>query len=559
MGVIARFRASTRAAWRAFADIFSGQIVRRSRLARFASPLSTITPQAIANALLQASSVGDLTYIGDIHDKMPATDSHLRGVRDQLRAGVAGITMGVVPIDKSAEAQKVADLVRLAEERPGINNRTFVDGVIEGRLRGAAVVEVYWEDPGVGFRFWKGFGVVPEQELRYDINSGQVLLVADPLKSFRGLPLSAFPAGKFIRIQVDEEVPDFSMRGVYRSLIADWNGRLDVKQWELTHLERYGMPIPVGKAATAEARKTLTDAAGSFGAAGMLIVDSESSVEMASQQVATSGNIVHEVYLAASAERISLALLGATQTATIAKDAGSKQSADTHAGIRRDILFAITDQIAECKRRDLWIPFVRMNLGEQYVKFTPKCVAEFDEPIDLKTTAEAWDILINRIGLPISKSYAYGQTGIEEVGPEDELLKGAPPAPAPLNPFGQPAPMPPALPAASDPLLPPPLPFMPKPKQITAATTSPVSTGPERQAVSGAQNVPVMPDGFGAEIADDLKRIVNAPKSTGALKELPARLRNAMPPTIETTDMLAAGMLEATMRALSAARKGSGA
>jgi hypothetical protein len=68
-----------------------------------------------------------------------------------------------------------------------------------------------------------------------------------------------------------------------------------------------------------------------------------------------------------------------------------------------------------------------------------------------------------------------------------------------------------------------------------------------------------MPDGFGAEIADDLKRIVNAPKSTGTLKELPARLRNAMPPTIETTDMLAAGMLEATMRALSAARKGSGA
>jgi hypothetical protein len=189
-----------------------------------------------------------------------------------------------------------------------------------------------------------------------------------------------------------------------------------------------------------------------------------------------------------------------------------------------------------------------MNLGEQAVALTPLCEAEFDEPIDLKTTAEAWAILINQVGLTIGEGHARETTGVPPLKPGEAPLRGAPPPPAPsFSPFA-PSPASP-LPAADSGPLPSPLPFAPKaPKRFSGAA-----------GLLDHSFDPDTPVGFGSEISDDLKRIAHSPKSTGALHELPAKLRNAKPPTIETTDMLAAGMLDATMRALAAGRKGRGA
>lgn len=446
--------ARVRGAWRAAVDFLSTRIIRRSPFGRYNLSLTSVSDAVVRSALTTASTTGDLTYIADIHDLMPATDPHIYGVRRQLRAGVAGINLSVVPADDSPAAQKAADLVKIAEDRPGVNNSVLVNGIIEGGLRGASLTEVYWAEPSVGTRFWTGFGAVPEQRLRYDIISGELHLVADPRKLSRGEPLSKFPEGKFVRAQVDQDVPDFSMRGSYRAILPEWFGRINVSKWEQIAIERYGMPIPVGKYATPAAHDALIETMKEFGSAGMLLIDSGSTVEWGSTSISTGGQLVHETYLEKSAERISIALLGATQTVSIAANAGSKQSADTHQGIRRDILYSILELITESKRRDLWTPFIRMNLGDAYVPFVPICVPEFDEAVDLLTTANAWDVLINKVGLKIGSSYAYQLLGIEEPEPDDVLLTGAPPPPAAASPFGGlfggGAPAPPALPAASD-------------------------------------------------------------------------------------------------------------
>lgn len=532
-----------RTAYHAVADALSGRVIRRSPFWRPSLQITNVTPELIESALRAAATVGDLTYLGDIHDMMPATDPHLYGVRRQLRAGVSGIKFGLVPVNESPEAQKVADLVRTAEERPGVNNAALTNNLIEGSLRGSSVTEVIWEEPEVGkIRYWKGFAAVPEQQLRYDAITGALCVVDDPKKLSTGTPVTDYLPGKFVRAQVDTDVPDFSMRGGYRSVINDWFGRVNVGKWEQIAIERFGMPIPVGKYATQTSHNALLKAMNEFGAAGMLLIDDKSSVEMAAQGVGTSGNLIHEVYLEKSAERISVAILGATQTATIGKDAGSQTSSNIHQGIRRDVLYSLLVLIADAKRRDLWEPFVRMNLGEAAVALTPTAEPEFDEPIDLLTTAQAWDVLINRVGLPISKAYVYEQTGIEEVGVDEELLGGAPPAPAPSAPVlpgGGTLPISGPAATTGPPLLPPPLPFR-KPFRGDVAP-------PAEAAKPEPTHEP--PSDFGDEVTDALKKIAH---SGDPLSEIHRRLNAAEVPTRRTTDALAAAMLDATMRALSA-------
>lgn len=495
---------------------WSDRVVTRSRLDTRGA--YAITQERIGAALRTLSTGGYHKDIADINDTL-TRDSHVRGVYAQLRAGVAGLEMEPVAVSEDPRALQMLEAVRLAEERPGASQSALVNGIIAGYCRGASMTEIFWQekipsptDPC----YWTGFAVVPQQRLRHEMadgpHCGELMLILNPIQPNAALYTSELPRGKFIRCQVDEDIPDFALRGLYQSILDEWNDRRNVRGWEMQAIERYGMPIPVGKASTQGGRDTMKAMMEDFGASGMLIVDNLDAVEWGPN---TTKELIHETFLEKSAERISIAFLGATQTVSIAQDAGSKASVGEHQGIRRDILFALAELIAECKRRDLWVPFVRMNFGEAMVPFTPKARPQFDEPLDLLTSAQAWAVLKNELGYTAPLDYVNEITGIT---------------------FEQGAPTPKAQPAF------PPVAQFPAPKAIAAASRVKVP-------------IPETPPAFGRDVAAPLKRLVAATP----MDQLADRIKSAPVPDMDNSaDLLAAEMLEQTMKAMQETRRARG-
>jgi hypothetical protein len=524
-----------RASIRTFIDNLRGRFISRTVFDARRLTLASVTVEYVASALSQCQA-GYMRQLADIYDMVPATDPHILGVRRQLRAGVQGLETEPVAVSDDPKAKLMADACKVAMERPGASWTVLPAGILEGYLRGASLTEVMWEDlkkdaqgkdilpSPTSPHYWKGFSIVPQQRLRYDQNTGELLLITNPALPNDAPPVSTFPPGKFVRCQVDEDLPDFSLRGTWRAVLSDWMGRMNVSRWEQFAIERYGMPIPVGKYATQDGKDALVETMQDFGAAGMLIVDQNSSIEWGSS---TTKDLIHETYLEKSAERISVALLGASQTATIGKQAGSLASARVHEGIRRDILFAIAELVAECIRRDLFIPFIRENFGEEYVQYTPILKAQFDEPLDLKTTAEAWAVLSPMLAIP--ESYARDLTGIPAptMGADGELES--------------------TLSAPAKPSLPPgalaPVAQFPAPKAVAAAAVVKV-------------HVPETPPAFGQDVFTPYKKLVDSATSTA---DLQSKLKHAPIPTFDkSADLLAAEMFKQTMEAMQKARNARG-
>lgn len=598
-----------RAAVRSFLDTLNGRYVQRTKFDARRLTLTSVSQEYIASALSQCQG-GVQRALADIYDMLPATDPHILGVRRQLRAGVQGLDMEPVAISEDPLAILAAEECKKAMERPGAAWSALINGVLEGYLRAASLTEVMWDDPRPGVvRYWNGFNLVPQQRLIYNRESGDLELIVNPELPAVGTPVSAFPPGKFVRFQVDTDIPDFSLRGTYRAVLSDWFGRLNVGRWEQQAIERYGMPIPVGRYATEKGREALVAAMESFGAAGMLIVDDESSVDWGAS---TTKDLIHETYMEKSAERISVAFLGSTQTVTIAADAGSKASAGEHQGIRRDVLFSIIDMAGEVIRRDLFVPFLRANeamFGAGIEHFAPRLTAQFDEPIDLLTSAQAWAVLKNEMGYVAPLDYVNEITGIT-------FEEGTPtPKPAAI-PFGPPRAVAPTDKPAPAGLLAPTGPVQEGPNvdvqtlalngaQVTALQTIVQSvadgTVPAESAIVILQvafptiapdvaraiinpvvprsepapiqqprafpaaasasakkeklALPATPPAFGREITEPLKRIVDS----SSLEAMAEKVKRApAPQTDRSVDLLAAEMLGAHMKALTETRNARG-
>lgn len=424
---------AVRAAVRAAQDALAGRLIRPVRQDyQRRERVANVTASRITAALDSAAN-GDLRSLGGIYDLVPATDSHIRGVRRQLLAGVTSLPGEVVPVDDSPGAERVAELVRAVVDRPDAAMRDAITGIVEGDLRGASLTEIIWNDPGAEQRRWIGFRVVPQQRLRYDLDTGALRVAIKP-EDAQGVSLAEFPS-KFLVTIVDRDVPDFSLRGVYRSILAEWFGRLSVGGWEMQCIERFGMPVPIGKYGREEDRQVLEGAFAAFGSAGSLVVSEGTSVEFQATSVPTSGALVHETYLEKSAQRISVALLGSQQTATVGTDQGSKASAQVHQLVRRDVLYGVWQLVSEVIRRDLFVPFVRMNLGEAAVRYTPQYLPQWDDPVDMAATASALLTISRDLGLEVGKTFARESLSIPAPEEGEEVLAPAPVAAPMGNPF----------------------------------------------------------------------------------------------------------------------------
>ena len=410
------------AAWSALL----GRVYRRTGTDSAGPVTLNYVNEAAAASALGASAQGQNRSIADIYDLMPATDLHIRGVRRQLLFRFMSIPFSVVAGDDKPASDEAAKACRDVVEG-GHRFKRVLAAIVEADLRGVSLVEQVYptDDVESGPRLPVDFVPVLHQSIVLDPKTGAISVVLNETNA-NGTPISTWAKGKWIAITSGQETANFALRGAFRAVLGEWLGRMKAQGWELTALERFGMPIAVGKAATDTDEATLRTAFSNFGAAGNLIISSGAEVALQSAGVSASGQIPHETYLAASAQRISVGILGAEQSVTVGKDQGSQASAKSQVATTQDVLWGLWETATEVIERDVFAPITEYNFPGAAC---PKLVPNFDETLDLLQAAQGLTELGRLFDVPVS--WGRELTGAPEPEGGEEILRIVEVAPPP--------------------------------------------------------------------------------------------------------------------------------
>lgn len=456
---------------------------------------------ARAKSALRSAAQGMLNQLADVYDLMLATDTHILGCKRQLLFGFLTVPYSV---KSGKEGDPVADaaakLCRDITESSTARFGKVLAGIVEGDLRGVNVTEIIWPEEYARPHVPCGYSIVHQQRVKLDAETGAVRIILDD-DDFNGTPLSDFPAGKWLVVTPNENVPDFSLRGVLRAVVNEWLDRLSAAGWEMIALQRWGMPIPFGKYANDDDRVALETAFSNFGAGGSLIATTGTEVTMFGND--SKGSLAHEELRAKSAQRISVAFLGNEQSVTVGADQGSQASAKSQRLVTKDVLYGLWETACEVVGRDLFAPVVRINFGPGVP--TPKLIPNFDEPMDLAAAASALAILAELWDVPVS--WGRKLTGAPEMQPGDVAM--TPPA-AKAAPLG--------FPGAARTV-----------RRFLASLSS-----PERP-------LPVRPEGLnGAQFTDPVEAELAGVASTSDLHALATHLNGLIPERSEALEDAAA-------------------
>lgn len=397
---------------------------QRSRFDRIRriSP-ADITPERIAMALDQAS-VGQLRELADIYDLMPAMDTAIAGARRQLVSGVLASEWHFTPGDDTPEAARAAAELERDLRRPEVGFPQALEWLIDGGLKGTALVEQIWNPKTQGHRRQLAFSLVPQQRQRINRETGKHEL-CDSVNDFYGTPIDQFQRGKFISFVPDAPL-DPSLWGTYRTLLNVWLRRLNVEGWWSIGLERFGMPVVLATASDPRTVESLEAAMDKFGASAGLVGPPGTTL----QGVMSTQAFPHKDFMEWSSASIAKTMLGQTQTSEIAKDTGSKASAKIHKLIQADVLFMIWWMLSRLVERDVAAPWMAMNYPGVA---TPRLTPMIDQPADLAVTgaaAEIWSRL-----MPLSEQQLREISGYRAPGPNETPIQTTAPAPAP-TPLG---------------------------------------------------------------------------------------------------------------------------
>ena len=398
----------------------TGDVVTRVRT-------STLSREDLTTAL-DAAARGNRASLARIHDVMTTCDADIRAAVGQLRTAVASTDFVLTPGDDSDGAKAEAD--ELAAMMGALPVRRAKAYAVDAWLRGSGLIENVWNPAGELPRRVTGWRFVPEQRIRHDQTTGEAAF-ATSTTAEKGQPVSTFDAGKWVVIDPDPDLAAFELRGAQAALCGLYLARLDAMGTWCQRLERFGMPIPVVKSSgsgQAKAKQMIQE----FGAAMGISAGLQDEVTIVGGDSAVGATSPHAEFMLRTAQMAFLAVLGESQTGIIEQGAGSKQSADTHAGVAEWVVYDVCSLISESFARDFIAPWreIRGYAGRWPA---PKWTADLEEPND----ALLFDDLVTRAqgkGVDVSKNYYREMTGLPEPRDGEEPLgakAGPVPVPAP--------------------------------------------------------------------------------------------------------------------------------
>ena len=382
----------------------SFQPSRRDQTSRLR--LADLKPSDMTAALDSAAN-GNRYAVARVNNALLKTDPAIGAAVRQLTSAICSTEFEVQPGDDSDGAKQEAD--ELKAMLGNLPVRKLKAYAVKSWLRGAGLVENVWNDAGTLPRAVTGWRFVWEERLRHDRETGELALAATN-SAATGTPVSAFERGKWLVLEPDTDVADFSLRGIVPALHRLFLGNVDVFGWWLQRVERFGMPIPALEWETTAQKAAADEAIRNWSAAGGFSFKKGSTLNVHGGDTAVGASSPHAEFMTKVAQMVFLAILGESQTGIIEQGAGSKQSADTQHAVMRYVVEDVCAFLEESVAEGLIAPWreIRGNAGKWPA---PKWCADLDENED----AESFDRLVDsaaKKGIQVSENVYRERTGL---------------------------------------------------------------------------------------------------------------------------------------------------
>lgn len=416
---------------------------------------NNLTPQLITT-LLRSADVGYLWQVADLLDEVREKDLHLQSVQFKREAQVAGAEWELQPPAGSGDrGEEIADFcaekLEAIEARDDLG-RSFTDALMDlqgATYHGRAGIEAVWAAEG---RYWfpasltwlhpRRFAYVTDWRLHLWDASGTATsmyepqtVAGSPWGTFPGLPLDAFPAGKFLvhRPRVRGVYP--TREGLGRSVL--WYAlfkRFAVRDW-LAFAEWAGRGLRIGKyaagqkgdiRASSEDVAVLEQALDAMSSTVSVVIPDTTEVEITE---AAKNNTVHEKLVLLCNGEMSKVVLGETLTTEVGQTGGNRALGEVHDDIRLMIARLDAKAVAATLRRDLLRPMVEMSFGAGAPVPTIAFAVDPKESLDALATRVRG--LVKDTGLAVGQRWARSQLQIPEPEPDEPTIGGGKPAAAP--------------------------------------------------------------------------------------------------------------------------------
>jgi phage gp29-like protein len=185
-----------------------------------------------------------------------------------------------------------------------------------------------------------------------------------------------------------------------------------MKDWAAFN-EVFGMPLRLGKydpMASPADREALIQAIRNLGSDAAGVISKNTEIEFVEATSRLSGNSNPYQVLAEFCNReMSKAILGQTLTTDTTGTTGTYAAARVHSQVRRDLVQADAQALAQTLREQLLRPLVGFNFG--WDKPVPWFRFRYEEEEDLKTLSEVYTNLA-KIGVPLSWEHVAERFGI---------------------------------------------------------------------------------------------------------------------------------------------------
>jgi phage gp29-like protein len=369
------------------------------------SVADTLTPQKLAS-IMKAADKGDVEAFLTLCEEMEERETHYASVLGTRKLGVSGSPVVVdAPDDSSGMKALTEDVEQTIVKNPAFEG--LVQDLMDGVAKGFSCVEIMWSRD---VKRWQptAYEFRPQRHFVFDMNTLNTPRLRSELNPIEGVELAPF---KWIvhKPKIRSGIP--IRAGLARTVAVAYAAkRYTVADW-LVFLDLFGIPIRLGKYPfnMADKKSALLSAIRQIGTDAAAVIPKEMEVEIL-QAGKTSGN--GGTLFLQSAEywdkQTSKVVLGQTMTTD---DGSSLAQAVIHQRTQIDIRKADARSVANTINRDLVIPFIVLNYGEQ--KSYPTVRIQAEEPEDTKSLMESTKVFVS-LGGEVQMSEIRDRLGFSE-------------------------------------------------------------------------------------------------------------------------------------------------
>jgi phage gp29-like protein len=391
------------------------------------------TPERMGT-LLRAADAGDISAQFEIFEEIER-DSYVSRLYGKRRRIVTGSKFLISPPVETPEATRASDLCNLlvhgAEAEEGICEfDEAIFNLSDGIGKAFAVGQTVWEVRDGLYRPTR-INRWPQRE--FILGKVGAIFEQDEDELFvraieemgTGISLENFPDGTWIVHRSKAASVPLARAALFRTIAWPWLFKhFGWRDWSI-FLERYGVPPRKGTYplnATDPEKSALLAALRDFGKDHSMIVPEGSTVEIFDKTMSSGASAPHPLLIDAANQEISVAISGSTMSVNQG-DRGARSAKEAYASEEWDQAESDARSLANTLRSQLLRPIVRLNMPEGTP--VPKCEFVLDEDEDLYVRAQTDDILVNKVKLPLARSYFYQHYNRPEPAEGEDLVDGA--------------------------------------------------------------------------------------------------------------------------------------